>query len=1218
MKFNADCADLPDELIADQERGSVVFLCGAGVSQRVGLPSFQRLVEDIYRQLGERWEGHPAEEEAMVPAFGRALALDRAVFSLRRRLTAGDSKVSGEIGRKIVEAVTASLKPPEVDLADHYNILRLSRDAELRTRIVTTNFDTLFERAWLGRNDVPLSSRACADLPAPRSPDFEGVLHLHGRIADGQCDVHNLTRTDLVLDSAEFGQAYLRSGWAAQYVYDLARAATIVIVGYGADDPPMRYILEVLTADRTRFPDLKSIYAFAPSAPGEEARQRVREIWSAKGATAIAYDSQDPADHAMLYNTLAAWADFADDPTAWRKAQGERILAASPGDVSEDDWPILDWLMKAGDTSQMLSTVNPEPHWGPALARRGLLSSEDASASPWIVKRMTEPDMLEAVLEGIPVDQWSFRLMENELARNGGNWPKALRLAWHIVLAHLKRDPHGSDLDFYRASQSVRNGDVSLEVRRLIVKSLRPRIRPSAPFRLHGEAAEKEGAEHEPRLHDLLWLDFECSADPEIPQILENWPADQRASLLRSLMTALEEALEEAVEYGLVEVGFDRPSWDVPSVSKHPQNRHRHGFYPIIRAVADLWEKLAETDEATSKSFAVAWAVSPYLLVKRLAVHAMAFPSIFDGAEAADGLLSMSDADFWLSRARRETMRLMALRWADFPEDLRENLETRISQGPPRDLFREDAEPEQLASVIDRRIYEILMRLSGAGHRLGGEALRVLTDIQGRHPQWRAGEGDRDDFMSWSETSPHGPRGDIALLQGESAETLVPRAIELSQADPYEQTGLWFLFCRAEPGKALEGLIAHLGAGNVDVPSWHRFFSALHNIEAADLHEAIFEAVERPDFPIVDMTSPTLDWLIGKYESIGHNERLLAVWDRLLQAVAAKGQEITDEVRGDVRGSAHGAPEGQLARLLTLLLWKGRPEANSGLPVEFRTRFETLAGAEKALGFLGRASLAANIRYLHHVDPEWAEQHLVPWFDWGHPADSEACWSNALPGRVPNARLYRALKPSLLAAPRRSWEWIETNQMAHWLLQPLLLNLNPENETRYDLECADVRLVLAQGSAELRHACAHWLFRTQAKLDAENPVTTWRQYIKPMFEAAWPIEAGLRDAETSKRFVWMILSTGNAFEEAVTVVAPALLPFELYDMTSFLKLDGEGGRLFDRFPGAALCLLDAIVAEEDVPRDLGATLEHLERSDPEIARDRTFRKLKGWSRRRMA
>jgi hypothetical protein len=45
--------DIPDELVQDVADGNVVFLCGAGVSMRVNLPSFKQLAAQIYADIGE-------------------------------------------------------------------------------------------------------------------------------------------------------------------------------------------------------------------------------------------------------------------------------------------------------------------------------------------------------------------------------------------------------------------------------------------------------------------------------------------------------------------------------------------------------------------------------------------------------------------------------------------------------------------------------------------------------------------------------------------------------------------------------------------------------------------------------------------------------------------------------------------------------------------------------------------------------------------------------------------------------------------------------------------------------------------------------------------------------------------------------------------------------------------------------------------------------------
>src|SRR3546814_19085643 len=90
-------------------------------------------------------------------------------------------------------------------------------------------------------------------MPAVGSPEFVGALHLHGRVADRML---NLSQTDLVLTAPNFGEAYMRNGWASRTVYDLMRRYTLVLVGYSADDPPMRYMLEATEEGRL---DRKSV-----------------------------------------------------------------------------------------------------------------------------------------------------------------------------------------------------------------------------------------------------------------------------------------------------------------------------------------------------------------------------------------------------------------------------------------------------------------------------------------------------------------------------------------------------------------------------------------------------------------------------------------------------------------------------------------------------------------------------------------------------------------------------------------------------------------------------------------------------------------------------------------------------------------------------------------------------------------------------------------------
>jgi hypothetical protein len=316
MRFRPDGPEIPDELVALQERGQTIFICGAGVSRMVGLPSFRGLVERVYAELGEDWERHPAEREVMRDYGRLAHQYDRVLRSLERRVAASDLPRNRGMRERIRAAVRTALAPPiGANFDNHLALLELSRDEEGRSRLITTNFDTLFERAWHNAHHQRIASHASAAMPQPKVSGFAGVLHLHGRLADDRPEL-SLVETDLVLTSAEFGDAYLRSGWASRYVYDVVRAHTVVLVGYEADDPPMQYLLEVLEADRERYPDLHKVYAFASCEAGGE--ELMTALWRAKGVEPILY-APNADGHLPLYDSLREWRRYAGDPTAWRK-----------------------------------------------------------------------------------------------------------------------------------------------------------------------------------------------------------------------------------------------------------------------------------------------------------------------------------------------------------------------------------------------------------------------------------------------------------------------------------------------------------------------------------------------------------------------------------------------------------------------------------------------------------------------------------------------------------------------------------------------------------------------------------------------------------------------------------------------------------------------------------------------------------------------------------
>lgn len=301
MRFLPDGADIPDELIRAVTDCDAVFLCGAGVSKRVGLPLFDELTEQVYQELGETRINEPAERRA----FERK-EYDRVLRSLERRTHRPGTQSRVRI---VVSRLLAACD--DVAVPDHLALLQLSRDAEGRPKLLTTNFDTLFERAAQAVGLNP-ESHAAKSIPKPGGARDYGILHLHGRIAD---DKLGLNETDLVLTSADFGDAYLRDGWASQYVEDRMRLSNLVLVGYQAEDAALRLLLETLDADRERFRDLKDIYAI------EKRTDDSASMWRAKGIKPIEF-----ADYQHIYATLQEWARYALQPTDYGRARVTSIL----------------------------------------------------------------------------------------------------------------------------------------------------------------------------------------------------------------------------------------------------------------------------------------------------------------------------------------------------------------------------------------------------------------------------------------------------------------------------------------------------------------------------------------------------------------------------------------------------------------------------------------------------------------------------------------------------------------------------------------------------------------------------------------------------------------------------------------------------------------------------------------------------------------------------
>jgi len=348
---------IPERLLLAHARGEVLFICGAGISRPAGLPDFQQLVIDVYESLDAAVHEVIADsqDEATEQSQSEGSSLthrqlaevkrfkegdyDVVLGMLERRLddrTRGDSSVRREVANRLR---AGGNRPAPI----HRALMRLA-DRGGTVTIVTTNFDLLLEAA-ARRLPYPAETYSLGSIPRPtRRAEFAGVLHIHGALNRNPSRV-----SELVLSDQDFGEFYLRRRGVPDFIYDAARLFHLVLVGYSADDPPMRYLLNAVAADHARFDDLRERFTFFGSVAHDPV---ALEDWKARGITPIPYDSKN--GHEILRRTLERWAELSaiNGKTAAVDKEIRRIVRVSRAVAPEPDRDLFDHLLRRSNDGE--------------------------------------------------------------------------------------------------------------------------------------------------------------------------------------------------------------------------------------------------------------------------------------------------------------------------------------------------------------------------------------------------------------------------------------------------------------------------------------------------------------------------------------------------------------------------------------------------------------------------------------------------------------------------------------------------------------------------------------------------------------------------------------------------------------------------------------------------------------------------------------------------
>lgn len=308
----------------------MLLVVGAGLSARIGYPTFDAYAERLVNDFGITLDGIPSDDPGAIAGLVRASLEESGRLS---EFHAHLERTFGPNGR-----------------SQYYDrVHRLLVGAGFRG-VVTTNYDSVLEDAASadGRRCEELD--LCAPRPfaifdflratsAGRSRDF--VLHLHGYF-------RNPDR--LVMTTGDYGRRYgsyyetssdgtqtaqlnlntmhRKVLWALFVTYP------VLFVGFSLRDPALRHILEVIDQDFERGRDLDH---YAVMGAADEIQQASdRDELSRYGITPIFYPVTRspgpgvPDDHRALDDLLASLCGSTSEPAPHRRGEDftARMLAS--------------------------------------------------------------------------------------------------------------------------------------------------------------------------------------------------------------------------------------------------------------------------------------------------------------------------------------------------------------------------------------------------------------------------------------------------------------------------------------------------------------------------------------------------------------------------------------------------------------------------------------------------------------------------------------------------------------------------------------------------------------------------------------------------------------------------------------------------------------------------------------------------------------------------
>lgn len=1249
-QFIRNGPDIPERLLQLHEDGQVVFFCGAGVSYPARLPGFGGLVAKLYSALN------------VVPSAVQQSAIQAGQFDTAIGLLEADIVGGREaVRRALASILIPDLSPPNA-IATHEALLTLSRTRGGRIRLITTNFDRLFEEVIAGKS-LSIDRFQAPLLPVPKSR-WDGMVYLHGLLSSAPT-AGELDR--LVVSSGDFGLAYLTERWAARFVSELFRNYTVCFVGYSINDPVLRYMMDALAADRLLGESPPEMFAFGSYSKGKE-EDRANE-WRAKNVTPILYREHNR--HAYLHNTLRSWAKtYRDGVRGKERIIVECAIARPLASTSQDDFVgRLMWALSdpGGLPARRFAELDPAPsldwleplsqdrYQHTDLARFGIQSkaSVDDKLTFSIIRRPSPYGLapwMSIVDSGARCSRWDevMRQLARWLIRHL-NDPALLlwfvkrgsqlhgELAWSIELRldeinNLER--HGNTAELARIRDNAPNSIPSALMRtlwRLLltgrVKSwlcdtdlyrwrdrfardglttsvrleLREMLTPRVSLREPFRWAAEEGERGEPaRIKELVEWEIVLSTD-HVHSSLRDLSKDERWTVaLPEFLSDFSALLRDALDL-MRELGSADDQSDQSYMYQPSIGEHEQNkdFYDWT-ALIDLTRDAWLATVASSPARAALVAESWWHIPYPLFRRLALFAAAHDGVIHSRRALHwlLADAGWWLWSVETE----------------RETLRLVVALAPRLDAAMLKELEEAVLAGPPRDVSEDDIDPERRTRIVDRKVWLRLAKIDETAAALTAAGKERLEALSarypeWALAVDQ--RDEFVVWTGEGDEwrkfvTTPRRRRDLIEwlkqhpsADHFHEDD-WRQRCRENFATTACALYSLVKDGVWLTDRWREALQAWSEEKLIKRSWRYIAPImaTAPDDVLLTLAHGVSWWLQAVAKTFEGHREDFFVLARRVLALTVESGIDTDEPV--FRAINH--PVGHVTEALLRLWYRHSLEDAQGLPEDIKPTFTELCDTRVDKFRHGRVLLAAHVITLFRVDREWATQSLLPLFDWlRSEAEARAAWE----GFLWSPRLYRplleVLKPAFLdTANHYAALGKHDGQYASLL-------------TFAALDRGDVFTIgeLASATRALPpdglRATAQTLVRAMDSAGDQRS-DYWSNRVAPYLHAIWPKNRDNASPAIAESLGRLCVASADAFPDAVALLRAWLQPLA---HPNYLVHRLHKADICSKFPVQALDFLSLVMGEQTEwpPAELGACLQSIQAANPGLAADVRFERL---------